>query len=122
LKCGVNTAFPIVKRSLVNSIGRGKRRYSTGELVNSLGISPILYVDGKYDMKIGFSEPRKVQKSRGYKATNAMIANILEYGASSNRHNQPARPWLRPATLQSAQKTTKVMQDELERILKKYFE
>jgi hypothetical protein len=139
LKCGIHAAYPIVKRSLINSIGRGKHRYETGELVNSLGISPIREVNGKYDLKIGFAEPRRVQtppkiekKLRGgagvtpmrsyYKATNAMIANILEYGARSKGHNQPARPWLRPAILQAELKTVKAMQNEFERTLKKYFE
>ena len=61
---------------------------STGQLVNALGLSPVL-VDrnGDYNIKVGFDEYRKDGSS------NAMVANIIEYG----KHGQPARPFLKNA-------------------------
>ena len=61
---------------------------STGQLVNALGLSPVL-VDrnGNYNIKVGFDEYRADGSS------NAMVANIIEYG----KHGQPARPFLKNA-------------------------
>jgi HK97 gp10 family phage protein len=57
---------------------------SSGELVSSLGLSSVkVGKDGNSNIKIGFAEPRSDGKS------NAMLANILEYG----KHGQPARPF-----------------------------
>ena len=81
---------------------------STGELQAALGISPVgVDKKGNYDIKIGFDEPRKQQSTakgkRSYNtATNAMIANVLEYG----KHGQPAKPFLKPAQ-RSSQKPAK---------------
>ncbi|MDR1240271.1 MAG: hypothetical protein LBK29_00095 [Oscillospiraceae bacterium] len=110
---GAQAAFPIVKSYLGKSIGCGKSALgygkrvssagqikfggiksakfirSTGQLMNAFGISPVKEGGGKWNIKVGFAENRNDRKS------NAMIANILEYGA--RRHNQPTRPWLRPA-------------------------
>lgn len=72
---------------------------STGELLSSLGVTPVGQdKDGALNVKIGFAEPRREQNAakgkRSYKTrTNAMIANVLEYG----RHNQPPRPFIEPA-------------------------
>lgn len=61
---------------------------STGELESSLGLSKVLMdKNGNQNIKVGFSEPRSDGKS------NAMLANIIEYGKSG----QPARPFLKPA-------------------------
>lgn len=62
---------------------------ATGELERSLGLSPAKQKrDGSgWDIKAGFAEPRTDGSS------NAMIANILEHG----KHNQPPRPFLKPA-------------------------
>ncbi len=61
---------------------------STGELVSALGVSPAkIDRDGNYNVKVGFAEPR----SDG--GSNAMIANVLEYGKSG----QPPKPFLKPA-------------------------
>jgi hypothetical protein len=65
---------------------------STGELERALGVSPAkLDRNGNYNIKIGFAEPRADGKS------NAMIANVLEYG----KHGQPPRPFIKPAKTQS---------------------
>ena len=49
--------------------------------------SVIVDKNGNHDIKVGFSEPRSDGSS------NAKIANILEYGTSS----QSAKPFLKPA-------------------------
>ena len=61
---------------------------STGQLVNALGLSPVLLDrNGNYNIKVGFDEYR----SDG--SANAMVANIIEYG----KHGQPAKPFLKNA-------------------------
>lgn len=83
---------------------------STGELMQSLGLSPVkLNREGNHDIKIGFSEPR----SDG--GSNARIANILEYG----KHGQPAKPFLKPAKTASKQACIDAMTQKLEEEVKK---
>lgn len=78
---------------------------STGELVASLGMTPVkIGKDGNPNIKIGFAEPRSDGKS------NAMVANILEYG----KPGQPARPFLKPAKSQSKSKCIDTMKKKLE--------
>ena len=83
---------------------------STRELVDSLGISKVL-VDrnGDYNIKIGFSEPRKDGTS------NAMIANIIEYG----KHGQPAKPFLKPAKIKTKKECADRMAQTIEEEIKK---
>lgn len=83
---------------------------STGELVSSLGLSSVrVGKDGNSNIKVGFSEPRKDGKS------NAMIANIIEYG----KHGQPARPFLKPAKSASKKNCIDAMTKKLEEEIKK---
>lgn len=78
---------------------------STGELLGSLGLSKVLLgKDGNHNIKVGFAEPRSDGKS------NAMIANIIEYGKSS----QPAKPFLKPAKSQSKKACIDAMTQKLE--------
>jgi HK97 gp10 family phage protein len=87
LRAGADVVKPVFKANLAGSIGRNTKRRSksTGELADSLGISPVKSADdGSVDIKIGFAEPRKDGKR------NAMIASILEHG----RSGQPARPFI----------------------------
>lgn len=77
---------------------------SSGELVSSLGMTGVrVDRDGNSNIKIGFAEPRRDGSS------NAKIANIIEYG----KHNQPARPFLKPAKTQSKKQCIEVMQQKL---------
>lgn len=104
LKAGADKALPYFQESLHNVIGtdlkshKGKSR-STGELESSLGVSPAkIDREGNANIKIGFNEPRRVQRAaKGkrsyYTATNAMLANALEYG----KHGQPPKPFFKPA-------------------------
>lgn len=83
---------------------------SSGELVSSLGLSSVrLDKDGNPNIKIGFSEPRKDGKS------NAMIANVIEYG----KHGQPARPFLKPAKSSSKKECIETMTKKLEEEINK---
>ena len=64
MSAGAEAALPIVRAELQGAIGGDTKEpsRSTGELVNSLGISPAM-VDNKgiTNVKIGFSEPRSHQ-------------------------------------------------------------
>ena len=83
---------------------------SSGELINSLGLTQVRQdKNGNSNIKIGFSEPRSDGKS------NAMIANILEYG----RSDQPARPFLQPAKKQSKNSCMETMINTLEKEIDK---
>lgn len=101
LQAGADVVLPKVKSNLQGVVGRGTKQpsQSTGELVDSLGTTSVS-VDhkGVHNIKIGFNEPRRQQHvakgKRSYSVrTNAMVANVLEYG----RHGQPAKPFLKPA-------------------------
>ena len=88
---------------------------STGELQASLGVSP-MHIDknGNADVKIGFREPRSQQTAakgkRSYsQITNAMIANVLEYG----RKGQEPKPFLAPAKKAAKKDTMAKMETTL---------
>jgi len=101
LEAGGEVVLAKVKSNL-SSVLSGK---STGELLRSLGLSkPRLNRDGNYDIKIGFAEPR-----RGTGKSNAKVATILEYG----KHNQPPRPFMKPAQSQSKRAAIAAMENAL---------
>lgn len=90
LQAGGEIALEKVKSNLADVVGTGTKTESrsTGELVRSVGLSPVkVDKNGNHDIKVGFSEPRSDGNS------NAKIANILEYGTST----QSAKPFLKPA-------------------------
>ena len=90
LQAGGEVALDKVRSNLKAVVGSGNKSESrsTGELERSLGLSPVMVdKNGNYDIKVGFSEPRTDGSS------NAKIANILEYGTST----QQAKPFLKPA-------------------------
>jgi HK97 gp10 family phage protein len=79
---------------------------STGELERALGLSPArLDRKGDFNVKVGFSEPRKSGES------NAKIANILEYG----KHGQKPRPFLKRAKIAARGPAIEAMRRALER-------
>ena len=83
---------------------------SSGELVSSLGLSGVrIDRNGNSNIKIGFSEPRKDGGS------NAMVANVIEYG----KHGQPAKPFLKPAKSSSKKQCIEVMTKKLEEEINK---
>ena len=107
LEAGSEVVYQKVKSNLSSVIGtnlKGERR-ATGELVRSLGVSSVkVNSKGVYNIKIGFKEPR----SDG--GSNAMLANIIEYG----KHGQPAKPFLKPAKTQSRSACIEAMKNKLE--------
>jgi HK97 gp10 family phage protein len=91
LKAGGEVVLEKVKTNLNSVIGRGTEypSRSTGQLAQSLGLSPAKQdKGGNHNVKVGFSEPRRDGVS------NAKIANIIEYGKSG----QPPKPFLKPAS------------------------
>ncbi len=114
LETGGEVVLAKAKSNLSSVVGRGTKvkSRSTGELEDSLGLSPAKQKrDGSgWDIKVGFAEPR----SDG--GSNAKIANILEYG----KHGQPPKPFLKPARRQSKNAAIDAMKakfgSEVERI------
>lgn len=107
LEAGATVVLKKIKANLLAVIGKDTKyeSMSTGELVDSLGISPAkVNRDGNHDIKIGFKEPRKDGGS------NAQIANIIEYGKSG----QPAKPFLAPTKSTSRKECIEVMKAALE--------
>lgn len=112
LQIGGKIVLEAVRDSLTDVIGNGtaQKSRSTGELLGSLGVSPAkLDKDGNYNVKIGFSEPRSDGKS------NAMIANVLEYGKSG----QAPKPFLAAAKAASKAPAIAAMKSALEEELMK---
>lgn len=84
LEAGGEVVLDAVKKNLHSSLSGN----SSGQLEDALGISSVkVDGNGNSNIKIGFAEDRNDEKS------NAMLANILEYGKS----NQAPRPFLKPA-------------------------
>ena len=87
LEAGGKVVFERMQANLRSAIGRNTKHKSrsTGKLLSALGVSPVKVNDGGvYDVKVGFDE------NRG-NASNAMLANLLEYG----KHGQPPKPFLK---------------------------
>lgn len=107
LEAGGEVVLDKVKSNLNSAVGRDTKypSRSTGELVAALGVSPALQDrDGNYNVKVGFSEPRRDGSS------NAKIANIIEYGKSG----QPAKPFLKPAKSTSRKPCIEAMKAKLD--------
>ncbi len=99
----------VLKRTKTNleSMVKGP---STGQLVNALGLSPVLLDrDGNYNIKVGFDE------YRADGSANAMVANIIEYG----KHGQPAKPFLKNAKTSSKKECEETMAKKIEVEIKK---
>ena len=112
LQAGGEVVLAKVRSNLSAVIGRGTKydSRSTGELEQSLGLSPVkLNREGNHDIKVGFAEPR----SDG--GSNAKLANILEYG----KHGQPAKPFLKPAKSASKAECIRVMEQTLKEEVEK---
>ena len=118
LEAGSKIVLSQVKGNLSAAIGSGTKypSESTGELLGSLGVSPVKVDNsGVSNLKVGFNEPRRNQGGgkgkRSYKVrTNAMVANVLEHG----RHNQPPRPFMAPARAASRSPCIAAMKVEIE--------
>jgi len=123
LEAGGAIVLEKVRSNLRAVIGKGTKfpSQSTGELLTSLGLSPVkVDRNGTHNVHVGFNEPRRRQYARKgkrsyYTATNAMVANVLEHG----RHGQPAKPFLKPAKSAARSKCIDTMQAQLEEELNK---
>ena len=112
LEAGGEVMLKKTRANLSSVIGSGTKyeSRSTGELEESLGVTPVkVDKDGNHNIKIGFAEPRSDGKS------NAMIANVLEYG----KYGQPAKPFLKPAISSSRSQCKKAMIDTFNEEVKK---
>ena len=112
LEAGGEVLEQKVRANLSAVIGRDTKEESrsTGELLSALGVSPAkIDRDGNYNVKVGFSEPRPDGRS------NAMIANVLEYGKSG----QPAKPFLKPARSAARAPCIEAMKAAFEREVEK---
>lgn len=90
LDAGAKVVEAKVKSNLRSVIGKGTKvdSRSTGELLSSLGISEAKQdKKGNFNVKVGFSEPRRDGE------TNALIATVLEYG----KQGQQPKPFMKPA-------------------------
>lgn len=112
LEAGGEVALAKVRSHLSAVVGSGTKypSRSTGELERSLGLSPVkVNAKGNHDIKVGFAGPRADGKS------NAMLANVLEYG----KHGQPAKPFLKPAKAAAKKECVAAMQQKFEEEVKK---
>ena len=108
LEAGGQVVLDKVKSNLESVIGSDTKydSRSTGELVESLGLTPAkIDRNGNSNVKIGFAEPRSDGES------NAMIATVIEYG----KHGQPPKTFMEPAKAESKNECKKVMKAVLER-------
>ena len=107
LEAGGEVVLEKVKSNLKAVIGSGtkEKSRSTGELVDSLGLSPAK-VDrkGNFNVKVGFKEPRRSGES------NAKMANVIEYGKTG----QPPKPFLKPAISSSRKACVDAMKERFE--------
>lgn len=112
LEAGGEVVEQKVRASLRAVIGRNTKEAprSTGELLSSLGVTPAkIDREGNYNVKVGFAEPRRDGRS------NAMIANVLEYGKSG----QPAKPFLKPAKTAARAPCIEAMKQAFEKEVEK---
>lgn len=119
LKAGGEVVLAKVRGNLASVIGHGLAyppSRTTGELLGALGMSKVdVDNNGIHNLKVGFAEPRKKQyaakgKRSYYEITNAMIANVIEYG----KHGQPPKPFLGPARSSSRAACVNAMKAVLE--------
>ena len=112
LEAGGEIILARTRANLIIAIGKnikGKSR-STGQLVSALGLTKVrVDRNGNYNIKVGFDEYRRDGSS------NAGVANILEYG----KHNQPAKPFLKPAKRQVGNQAIEKMKQIIEEEIKK---
>ena len=106
LEAGAEVVEAKVRSNLSAAIGKGTKdpSRSTGELLSALGTSSAKQDrDGNFNVKVGFSEPRRDGDS------NAKIATVLEYG----RSGQSAKPFLKPAKSASKSACIQAMEQKL---------
>lgn len=106
LKAGAEIVEDKLRSNLASVVGRNTKKKSraTGELVSSVGTSPVLIgKNGNSNIKVGFGEPHSGGKA------NAMLASIIEYGKSG----QPAKPFMKRTKSQSKKPAEAAMAEKL---------
>lgn len=113
LQAGGEIVRDELKKQLESIIGKDLKYPSrtTGKLIGSVGVSGVrMDRNGDFDIKIGFDDHRDDGKS------NAMIANIIEYGKS----NQPAKPFINKTKNKAKKRCEAAMTQVFEEEVKKY--
>lgn len=106
LKAGASVVEPRLRSNLQATIGSSTKEESrsTGQLLAALGTTTVkVNSEGRHNIKVGFAENRRDGRS------NALIANVLEYG----RSNQPPRPFLAPTRSQTSRSALAAMKQVL---------
>lgn len=106
LKAGASVVEPRMRSNLAAAIGRGTKSpsRSTGQLLSALGTTGVkTSSQGVHNIKVGFGENRTDGRS------NALIANVLEYG----RSNQVPRPFLAPTRAQARRGAVEAMKQTM---------
>lgn len=114
LEDGAEIAEKQARANLKAVIGSGTKfpSKSTGQLLGALGTSPVKPSGlGGFDIRIGFSEPRKDGVS------NEMVSNVLEYG----KKGQAAKPFMKPAEDATKSKVREKMKETFEAEAEKIF-
>lgn len=105
---GAKVVADEIKAGLKSNLASSK--YSTGDLIKSLGIAPIdIDRQGNTNTKVGFDG----YDSKG--VPNQLKARVMESGTS----NQKKKPFVRPAVNRSKNKALEAMKKVLERELLK---
>ena len=107
LETGGEIVLAKAQSNLASVVGSGTKyeSRSTGKLELALGLSSVkIDKNGNHNIKVGFAEHR----SDGI--SNAKLANIIEYG----KHNQPAKPFMKPAKTASHNACINAMQNKFE--------
>ena len=98
-------------------IGKGtiKKSRSTGEMIDSIGVTHYTYrdKDGNPYRKVGFNEPRRKGNT---KERNGRIAAIINYG----QHGQPAHPFISRAAKRSKSDVEAAMKSVYDEEVAKY--
>lgn len=106
LKAGAGVLEPIMGRQAQSKYRQRTVRESesTGQLTVTLGVFSVkARADGKHDIKLGFAEIRADSRS------NALIANVLEYGSI----RQASRPFLAPTRIRTRKTVIEAMKRTL---------
>lgn len=112
LEAGAAVLETKMHSALSGVIGKSTKHksQSTGELLKSLGTSPVLIDrNGNSNIKVGFSEPHSGGES------NAKLASILEYG----KHGQPPKPFMKQTKSAAKKPVQSAMKAKLEEELSK---
>lgn len=107
LEAGGKVVYSVMKGNLDRVVGKGTKYEprSSGKLAKALGVSPAKPdSNGNMDVKVGFAEGRG-------DVSNAMLANILEYG----KQGQLPKPFLAPTKSKARKPCIEVMEETLKR-------